>query len=80
MSMAPHSMDLRHEVLRDWDAGMRAEAAPFRMTEMLFSVTPTDPVTVAGLAAVLIGDALFGRYLPARRATPVDPIVALRAG
>src|SRR5260221_4611731 len=50
------------------------------MTKMLFSVRPTDPVTFAAVAGVLVGLALFASYLPARRATRVDPIVALRAG
>jgi putative ABC transport system permease protein len=49
------------------------------MTKMLFSVAPTDPMTFGGVAAVLVGVALFASYLPARRATRVDPIVALRA-
>ena len=49
------------------------------MTKMLFSVTPTDPATFASVAGVLIAVALFASYLPARRATRVDPIVALRA-
>jgi putative ABC transport system permease protein len=49
------------------------------MTKMLFNITPTDPTTFASVAGVLVAVALFASYLPARRATRVDPIVALRA-
>jgi ABC-type antimicrobial peptide transport system permease subunit len=49
------------------------------MATMLFSINPTDPVTFAAVAGILGGVAMLASYLPARRATRVDPIVALRA-
>jgi putative ABC transport system permease protein len=48
------------------------------MSGLLFGISPTDPTTFAGVALLLAAVALLACYMPARRATRVDPLIALR--
>jgi ABC-type lipoprotein release transport system permease subunit len=49
------------------------------MKSLLFDVSPADPATYVAVSVGLLVAAMLASYLPARRATKVDPVEALRA-
>jgi putative ABC transport system permease protein len=49
------------------------------VASLLYNITPTDPVTFAGASLFLVAVAMFASYVPTRRATAVDPLIALRS-
>ena len=55
-----------------------AVAATRLLTQLLFQVKPGDPMTYAGVVALLAAVAMAASYFPARRATKVDPLASLR--
>jgi putative ABC transport system permease protein len=49
------------------------------ISSLLFGVSSVDPITFAVMPLLLIGVALLACYNPARRATKIDPVIALRS-
>jgi len=87
MALGAQRGDILHRILREGmllaitgiAIGISGALALTRvLRSMLFEIEPTDPVTFVGVAIFLMIAALAACYLPARRATKVDPMVALR--
>jgi ABC-type antimicrobial peptide transport system permease subunit len=59
--------------------GLAASLAATRVIEStLFGLAPSDPSTILGAVALLLGISTLAAYLPARRASRVDPAITLR--
>ena len=88
MALGARQQELRRMVLREalvlgalgLTLGLGGALVVSRTLEsLLFSVRPGDPATLAAVALLLLVTTLLAGYLPARRATRIDPVVALRA-
>lgn len=88
MALGARSWDVRVMVLRRGVAlivaglavGLAGAAATSRVLQnLLFEIAPTDPLTLAAVVVFLGSAGLLASWLPARRATRVDPMVSLRA-
>ena len=87
MALGQDAVSVRNQVLLEGvrmsaisaAIGLAASAVLSRsLGTLLYGVKPIDPPTFAAMAAVLMAVALLGCYIPARRATLVNPIVALK--
>src|ERR1700760_3837420 len=85
---APQASELRQTFVRQGlllatigsALGMVAAAGLTRlMSSLLFGITALDPLTYAVVSVLLLFVAILASYLPARRATVIDPVRALRA-
>jgi predicted lysophospholipase L1 biosynthesis ABC-type transport system permease subunit len=87
MALGAQQRELRRMVLREaaWLGGVGlalgiggALVASRALQAMLFATRPNDPATLLGVGLLLLATTLAAGYLPARRATRIDPVVALR--
>jgi ABC-type antimicrobial peptide transport system permease subunit len=87
LALGAEPRDILHLILRDGakvsalGVGLGvvgALAATRFLSSMLFGVSPTDPGTFSAVVGLLGSASLLACYIPARRATRVDPVVALR--
>ncbi len=87
MALGASSKDVSRLVLRDGlkvalaGVGLGVAGALFAarfLESLLYEVAPRDPITLVAIAALLVGVALVASYLPARRASRIDPFTALR--
>ena len=69
---------MRHAAIGLLLGGVAAFFAAYAMTTLLFGIRSGDPLTYIGIAVILALVAFAACYIPARRATAVDPMVALR--
>ena len=66
-------------ILNGLAAGVRASLACARLIESkLFGLKPADPLMLAAALGIMIAVAVASGYIPARRASRVDPLIALR--
>jgi len=88
MALGAQRSDIARPILREalllagagLAVGLPAALALTRLIKsQLYGVTPTDPLTLAAGAILLLAVALLAAWLPARRASRVDPMIALRA-
>jgi predicted permease len=87
MALGAQRSDVRHLVMVEGTAimttgvllGLGGALASTRLVEsFLYDVRPSDPITFAGAALMLVAVTLLANYLPARRASRTDPMLAIR--